>query len=112
MFAMSLLSQAVSGGSIVAALFAVIVGLVLWFPVLLEDGSVTGAGIPAVSTIRVALLLIMSVFQRRRSVQNTHSDGDYLRDQAGIPRLFSCRRLGGLATFPTSGVNKNQRQTA
>lgn len=45
-----------------AALFLVIVGLVIRFPALLTDGTVTDAGVPAVSTMRISVLLIVSVF--------------------------------------------------
>lgn len=45
-----------------AALFLVIVGLVIRFPALLTDGTMTDAGVPAVSTMRISVLLIVSVF--------------------------------------------------
>jgi hypothetical protein len=62
MFAMSLMSRSNHGGAIAAALFVVIVGLVIKFPTLLQDGSATDQGTAAVSAMRVSLLLVVSVF--------------------------------------------------
>ena len=50
------------GGAIAAGLFLVIVGLVIRFPTLLSDGGTTDSGAPSMSTMRVAVLLVVSVF--------------------------------------------------
>jgi hypothetical protein len=61
--AASIFAKADAAGSIVSAcLFAVIVGLVLLNPTMLQDGTKTDAGEPAVSSMRVAILLVVSTF--------------------------------------------------
>jgi hypothetical protein len=54
--------HASQGGAIAAGLFVVVVGLVIRYPTLLQDGSQTDSGTPAVSTMRVAVLLVVSIF--------------------------------------------------
>ena len=58
----TVLGRGASGAIVAACVFAVIVGLVLCYPTLLQDGTVTDAGAPAVSTMRAAVLLVVSVF--------------------------------------------------
>jgi hypothetical protein len=58
----AILGRPGQGGAIAAAFFVVIIGLVVRFPTLLEDGTSTEAGVPAASSMRVALLLVVSIF--------------------------------------------------
>lgn len=62
MVAIAILARPYQGGAIAAGFFTVIVGLVLRFPTLLQDGSRAADNSGNVSTMRVAVLLIVSVF--------------------------------------------------
>jgi hypothetical protein len=50
------------GGVAAAALFTVIIGVAVRYPTLLQDGSTSPSGAPNVSSMRVAVLIIVSVF--------------------------------------------------
>jgi hypothetical protein len=58
----AVLGKGTTGGVVSASFFLVIVGLVLLNPTLLQDGTTTESGVPAVSTMRVAILLVVSAF--------------------------------------------------
>ncbi len=58
----TIVGRGATGAIVAACVFAVIVGLVLCYPTLLQDGSATAADVPAMSSMRAAILLIVSVF--------------------------------------------------
>ena len=51
-----------SGGAMAAAFFAVIIGLILRFPTLIQDGTNDQKSENNASTMRIAVILIISVF--------------------------------------------------
>jgi hypothetical protein len=58
----AVLGRGATGAIVSASFFAVIVGLVLLFPTLLQDGTKTESGAPSVSSMRVATLMVVSTF--------------------------------------------------
>jgi hypothetical protein len=51
-----------SSGVVAAAMIAAMIGLVFRFPTLLQDGTVTEDNKPAVSTMRVVVLIVVATF--------------------------------------------------
>ena len=61
--ALPLFHSAINDGALAAcALILILFGSAFVFPTLLQDGTVSEAGAPNVSTMRIAVLMIVSVF--------------------------------------------------